>query len=57
MRPMTKEEQEKHQENPNVLLKIAGKPFYCECGCNVFHHKDDWDIFICNACQSEYETE
>ena len=52
---MTKEEIEKHKENPNILLKVGGKPFRCECGCNVFHHPGtDADEYCCNACGSRF---
>jgi hypothetical protein len=47
----------------NILLKVAGKPFRCSCGCNVFHHPKpdegeevDDDIYICNACETEYSS-
>lgn len=58
MNKMTSEEIREHKENPNVLLKLKGQSsgFRCRCGCNVFHHIDDWDIFFCNACDTEYET-
>jgi hypothetical protein len=53
---MTTMEIMEHKKNPNILLKVGGNPFRCDCGCNVFHHKDNWDIYICNACNAEYET-
>ena len=58
MKIMTPEEILEHNKNPNVLVKLGKerKPFYCPCGCNVFHHKNDWDIYICNACKTEYES-
>jgi hypothetical protein len=44
----------------NVMVKINGKSFHCECGCNVFHHPDEEhgnEIYICNACELEYKGE
>ena len=54
---MTKEQIEEHKKNPNILLKVAGVPFHCPCGCNVFHHVDDDSVYICNSCKTEYEAE
>ena len=56
MAKMTQEQIDKHNENPNILVTVEGKNFRCQCGCNVFHHLDDDDIFICNSCNSEYES-
>ena len=55
---MTKEEIQKHKENPNIELKIDGKLFCCECGCNVFHHHPgiDVDEYQCNDCSIKYYT-
>ena len=41
----------------NSTLKIAGKPFRCSCGCNVFHQPDATrpEIYECNACETWYE--
>lgn len=40
-------------------LKVTGKPFRCECGCNVFHQPNDKDLsrYACNGCDAEYVTE
>lgn len=42
----------------NVMPKVNGKTFRCECGCNVFHeieHRSNGDIvYGCNACQYRY---
>lgn len=39
------------------IIKIKGKTFYCDCGCNVFHNsEDDKDIFICNGCETTYTS-
>lgn len=40
--------------NPNVMVKVEGSSFRCECGCNVFHHGERDDIYICNACEARY---
>jgi len=56
MAKMTDEQIAKHKENPNILVNIKGKNFRCNCGCNVFHHTDDDCIYICNACNTEYEA-
>jgi hypothetical protein len=58
MRQMTDEEIKKHKENPNIILKVGGKFFRCECGCNVFHHPGtDSDEYQCNACPAKYYSE
>lgn len=42
----------------NIVVKIGGKQFRCECGCNVFHHPSDVDdkenTYECNACKALY---
>lgn len=41
----------------DVTLRVAGKPFRCACGCNVFQHPEgEPDVFRCNACAAEYEA-
>ena len=57
MAKMTDEQIKEHEKNPNILLKVDGKPFRCSCGCNVFHHEDDDSIFICNLCETNYISE
>jgi hypothetical protein len=42
------------RKRENFMPRVNGKPFRCECGCNVFH-KDDEGHFICNACETAYE--
>lgn len=39
-------------------LKIAGKRYFCPCGCNVFHNpdKENLDLFQCNGCHMAFET-
>lgn len=42
-------------KNKNITVKIGGKPFYCNCGCNVFHHPDNnLNLYKCNACENIY---
>lgn len=40
----------------NFLIKVAGLPFKCTCGCNVFHKPDsnDLDLYQCNACETKF---
>lgn len=52
---MTDEEIKKHNNDPNLLIKHEGHNFRCNCGCNVFHHKDNWYFIYCNSCGTEYE--
>lgn len=37
-----------------VQLKVAGKPFRCRCGGNVFR-KNILDHYVCNSCGTSYE--
>jgi len=40
------------------FLKVNGKPFTCECGCNVFHKNKKTDlIYKCNCCNNQYTEE
>jgi hypothetical protein len=41
------------------MLKEAGKPYRCECGCNVFHKPDDQRLHIyeCNSCGVRLKAE
>ena len=41
----------------NTMLEVAGKPFYCPCGCNVFQKLDpnNPNEYTCNACEATYE--
>lgn len=48
---------EKETPEPNILLKVAGKHFRCDCGCNVFNKPkpvSDPGRYVCNACAAEY---
>jgi hypothetical protein len=38
------------------MVKVAGKNFRCECGCNVFH-KDEEENYVCNCCGNKYTPE
>lgn len=35
------------------IIKVNGKSFRCECGCNVFRKSAD-DRYICNSCNAAY---
>lgn len=39
------------------MIKLDGKPFRCECGCNVFHRpdRDAPEIYQCNCCDNTFE--
>lgn len=39
-----------------LTLKVAGKAFRCQCGCNVFHKPDagNTKLVQCNACGAQY---
>lgn len=39
-----------------TMLKVNGKRFRCECGCNVFHQPDAEvpDRYACNGCDLWY---
>jgi uncharacterized Zn-finger protein len=58
MRAMTDSEVAYYESDPNITLKIGGKPLRCKCGCNVFHHPGiDLDIYRCNSCTWTFEAE
>jgi hypothetical protein len=42
----------------NFMLRVGGKPYRCECGCNVFHKPDQKkvDLYECNACETRFEA-
>lgn len=42
----------------NFTLKIGGKAYYCQCGCNVFHKPDAElpNVYRCNSCDDTFET-
>jgi DNA-directed RNA polymerase subunit RPC12/RpoP len=42
----------------NFTLRIAGKPYRCPCGCNVFHKPDreHLDQYQCNGCGQQFEA-
>lgn len=43
-------------DDPSVLLKVAGRPFRCNCGANVFRRFTNGQ-YQCNACEQLYEGE
>jgi hypothetical protein len=45
---------------PNVMPKINGKSFRCDCGCNVFCQTSETEIeirYTCNACGDRWVGE
>lgn len=42
----------------NFILKVGGKSYRCDCGCNVFHKPDRkrLDLYQCNACEQRFEA-
>lgn len=39
----------------SVMIKIDGKVFRCDCGCNVFNRPpDNPHVYECNACEAWY---
>ena len=45
-------------EPPDVMAKVKGKIFRCECGCNVFRHPPNEPlVYVCNACGLRYTGE
>lgn len=50
----------KETESGDIILKVGGKPFRCECGCNVFrkpHPITDPRQYKCNSCNALYRSE
>lgn len=44
---------------PDVMVKINGETFRCECGCNVFRkpmYKERPELYECNGCGDLYES-
>jgi len=41
---------------PNVMPRVNGKSFRCECGCNVFKEVQPLR-FKCNSCSATYSGE
>ena len=40
------------------MIRIGGKTFRCECGCNVFReYLDDIGLFQCNSCSACFRGE
>ena len=42
--------------NRQVMPKINGEFYRCECGCNVFT-EIDFKKFKCNSCEATYSVE
>lgn len=40
-----------------VMPTVAGRPFRCECGGNVFTRQGEYMKFKCNSCGALYEGE
>lgn len=43
--------------NENFIVRVDGKLFRCDCGCNVFHKPKPGHTYIyeCNECGSRYK--
>jgi hypothetical protein len=43
----------------DVTLRIGGRLWHCPCGCNVFSkpYAGFPDLYRCNGCGTEFETE
>ncbi len=43
---------------PDVMPVVGGKPFRCDCGCNVFRHPEGEPlVFACNSCGERWRGE
>lgn len=42
--------------NEQVMPKVGGKSFRCDCGCNVFTKIGEYR-YRCNACRTAYQGE
>ena len=42
----------------SFTLTIAGKDFFCKCGCNILHkpNMNDLTIYKCNGCGTTYKS-
>lgn len=51
----------RHEDGTLVqkMLTVGGRPFRCQCGCNVFHHPNELrgDLYECNSCHMRLEAE
>jgi len=56
-----REKVKKDGEVECFTIKLKGKSFRCECGCNVFTKYADkingWETYCCNGCHREYEMQ
>lgn len=56
-RPLHQErESMTEQTDLTVMIRIEGKPFRCDCGCNVFRKRAATQ-YSCNACDNWYAAE
>jgi hypothetical protein len=41
----------------NFIVRVGGKLFRCDCGCNVFHKpkRGYMHLYECNGCGSRYK--
>lgn len=54
---MNEAERKAYDNNPNIILKIKGKRFFCSCGGNVFQNINyNKDKYRCNSCASTFTT-
>jgi len=46
------------EPSESFMFRVAGKPFTCTCGGNVFHQvTGTTSRYACNACSTTYEAE
>ena len=43
--------QEEKNARPDALIRVGGKNFRCDCGCNVFKRYDK-TAYCCNGCEA-----
>lgn len=49
---------EPETETIDVMPRVNGVAFRCECGCNVFRRLvEDSLVYVCNACKSRWRGE
>lgn len=55
-KPLNKPPVLKNGVPEEFTLKVAGKRFFCSCGCNVFHKPDNknLELYRCNCCETEF---
>lgn len=47
------------QDDKQSTVRVAGKPFICECGCNVFTKINmcTYNRYVCNSCRAGWVGE